>query len=282
MDAIGLRIGELSRRLGVPAETLRAWERRYGVLRPARTAAGYRLYGEADERRARRMRRLIADGWAAREAAASALADGEHGSGDALPGIDDLLDPLLRFDATAGGAAFDRLLGTRPLDQALRDVVLPAMREVGTRWSHGDLSIAAEHFATAFVTARLHALAHQWDRGDGPRALLACPAGERHVVGLLACALVLRSRGWRVSYLGADTPVEALADAAAVVAPDVLVLAILRPQVLERTLAGLEPLVGRTRIAAGGAGTSAAALAGTGVEHLPGDPVEAAASLAAA
>jgi hypothetical protein len=85
-----------------------------------------------------------------------------------------------------------------------------------------------------------------------------------------------------VSYLGADTPVEALADAAAVVAPDVLVLAILRPQVLERTLAGLEPLVGRTRIAAGGAGASAAALAGTGVEHLPGDPVEAAASLAAA
>src|SRR3954463_11577385 len=70
-----LRIGELSRRTGVPPEVLRAWESRYGVLRPERSAGGFRLYSEADVRRIETMQRLIAGGLSTGEAAGASRAE---------------------------------------------------------------------------------------------------------------------------------------------------------------------------------------------------------------
>src|SRR3954463_16498342 len=118
---LGVRIGELSRRVGVAPETLRAWEQRYGVLRPARTPAGYRVYGRADQARARRMRELIDSGWAAGEAAQAVLTATVDQAPPAPPvnGIaEELLGTLLEFDTAAGQEIFDRLFDGRSLDAA--------------------------------------------------------------------------------------------------------------------------------------------------------------------
>jgi MerR family transcriptional regulator, light-induced transcriptional regulator len=280
---IGVRVGELARRVGVAPETLRAWERRYGVLRPARTPAGYRIYGRADEQRARRMRELIDGGWAAGEAAHVVT---ETAIVDAMPlpegdAAGELVAALMGFDSAAGNTAFDRVFAARTLDAALRDVVLPALRQVGDRWEHGDITVAQEHFATELITGRLRGLGREWGAGLGPRAVLACPSGERHDVGLLCCGLALDRRGWRVTYLGSDTPVDALESVVGTVEPAVVVLAALQSGPLQAAAPALRRLARRVPIAVGGAGACADLAAAASAWHLHGDPVTGAAALTA-
>lgn len=288
----GIRIGELSRRTGVSQETLRAWERRYGVLRPRRTGGGYRVYDRDDETRARRMRELIGSGWAAAEAA-NAVAAQLAGAGAAQApeataagapraaalGVPDLLEPLARYDSAGAHAALDRVFGGRSLDSALRDVVLPALHEVGEGWARGDLSVAQEHFASELVTGRLRGLAREWDVGLGPRAVLACPSGERHDLGLLCCGLALHRRGWRVTYLGPDTPTDALETTIDLVDPALVVIGAIQPEPLHAAAPGLRRLARRVEMAVGGAGASAKLAADAGARHLGSDPVSAAAEL---
>src|SRR5436189_5382326 len=119
-----LRIGELSRRVGVSPDVLRAWERRYGVLRPTRTEGGYRLYSAADEDRVRRMLALRQQGLSPAVAARTAAsADGgapPAASADALRGA--LADALDRFDEAAANRTFDHALATLTLETLLREV----------------------------------------------------------------------------------------------------------------------------------------------------------------
>ena len=98
-------------------------------------------------------------------------------------------------------------------------MLVPYLRELGERWEHGEVSVAQEHFASNLVRGRLMALARSWDRGAGPRALIACAEGELHDLPLLSFGLVLRGHGWRISYLGADTPVASIVDAAMTLTP---------------------------------------------------------------
>jgi methanogenic corrinoid protein MtbC1 len=279
---LGVRIGELSRRIGVAPETLRAWEQRYGVLRPARTPAGYRVYGRDDQARARRMRELIGSGWAAGEAAQAVLT-ATTAQPPPAPWVDgvaeELLGTLLEFDTAAAHETFDRLLGGRSLDAALRDVVLPVLREVGARWERGEITVAQEHFATELITGRLRGLAREWDQGLGPRAVLACPAGERHDIGLLCCGLALDRRGWRVIYLGPDTPADALESAVAVLEPAIVVIGAVQAGPLREAAGALAALADRVSVAVGGAGASAGLAAAAGATFLVGDPVEAAGEL---
>jgi MerR family transcriptional regulator, light-induced transcriptional regulator len=282
---VGVRVGELARRVGVAPETLRAWERRYGVLRPSRTPGGYRVYGAEDELRAQRMRELIESGWAAGQAAHAVTADetmSEPAPYNGLPfgaSSDQLLDALLGFDCAMVQAAFDRVFAVRSMDAALRDVVLPALHEIGERWARGDVTIAQEHFATEVITGRLRGLGREWDHGLGPRAILACPAGERHDIGLLCCGLAMHRRGWRVTYLGPDTPADALASAVDAVDPAIVVISAAQRHPLRMAAPALAELARRVTIAVGGAGVSPELAAAAGARQLPGDPVTAAAAL---
>jgi methanogenic corrinoid protein MtbC1 len=131
---------------------------------------------------------------------------------------------LDRFDESAAQAALDQLFATLTLDVLLREVLLPYLHELGERWERGEVSVAQEHFASNLVRGRLMALARSWDRGAGPRALIACAEGELHDLPLLSFGLVLRGHGWRISYLGADTPVASIVDAATTLAPDAVVV----------------------------------------------------------
>src|SRR3954452_21082116 len=174
-----LRIGELSKRTGVSVELLRAWERRYGLMRPARSSGGLRLYASADVERVRLMQQHLADGLAAAEAPAAALRAvvGEEAAPPALSSEalrEELADALDRFDEPRAQAVLDRLLAVTTLETLLTDVVLPYLRALGERWARGEATIAQEPFATAVLRGRLLGIARGWGVGIGPAALLAC------------------------------------------------------------------------------------------------------------
>jgi MerR family transcriptional regulator, light-induced transcriptional regulator len=282
--AVGLRIGELSRRTGVTPDLLRAWERRYAVLRPVRTPSGQRLYGAEDERRVRRMRQLMRSGYSA--AVAARMATGEEAPPPVAPAVPpadrlaaEMAAALERLDAPAAHDVLDRLLSGHGIDAVVDGAVLPFLRELGERWERGEVTVAQEHFASELIAGRLRALTREWANGAGPLALLACPAGERHDLGLLCFGLALRSRGWRIAWLGADTPTVAIADAIERAAPVAVVLStsMTLPFALEADeLARLAP--GRL-LAVGGRGASAAVAERIGAELLGDDVVTGAQAL---
>jgi MerR family transcriptional regulator, light-induced transcriptional regulator len=277
MSEVGLfRIGELSRRSGVSPELLRAWERRYALLQPTRSPGGLRLYTAGDVERVETMRQHLAAGLAAAEAAALALRFEQESVEDSPPpsaARAELATALAAFDETAAHAVVDTLLARMSLDALLRDVIVPYLHELGDRWERGEVSVAQEHFASSVLRGRLLGLARGWGRGLGPRVVLACAPGEQHDLGLIAFGLALRARGWRIVYLGADTPLASVADAARACDPQFVVVSAVGPRVFRRHRAGLTELADAHRLYLGGAGAGAANL-GVDAELLVGGPVE--------
>jgi len=278
-----LRIGELARRSGVSTDLLRAWERRYGLLEPTRTAAGYRLYSTDDEARVRSMQAHLARGLAAAEAARLARDATATAAADGAPAdlADALWSALDSFDDAGAQAAFDRLVAAFSIEAVAQTAVLPYLRTLGERWRDGDASVAQEHFASGLLRARLLGLARGWDRGAGPRALLACPPGERHDLGLIVLGLALRDRGWRVTFLGPDTPIETLAAAAAQLEPAAVVLSSLARDSLVAAEAAIARLAASQTVMLAGPGADADLAMRTNARLLTGGPTEAAAEVSA-
>jgi MerR family transcriptional regulator, light-induced transcriptional regulator len=277
-----LRIGELSRRLGITDHVLRAWENRYGLLQPVRSPGGYRLYSEDDEARVRRMQGYLAGGLSAAEAARAALdddpgatdarADGPPASaaGELSAALRQAMDA---FDEPATQAVLDRLLADFTVPAFLRDVVLPFLADLGERWQRGTATVAMEHFASNLIRGRLAGLARGWGSGHGPQALLACPPGELHELALMMFGIVLHRNGWRIDYLGTNTPVSELARVAAASRADLVVLAATVPQSLEPFREELASVARRTPLALAGAGATAELATAVGAQLMPGDPV---------
>jgi DNA-binding transcriptional MerR regulator len=281
-----LRIGELSRRLGVSDHVLRAWERRYGLLRPVRSAGGFRLYSEADEMRVRRMQAHLTQGLSAAEAARAVLGEDIPAEADFSPAAEPHHAPataselsvafrqsLDAFDEPAAQAVLDRLMSDLSLPTALRDVVVPYLTELGERWERGTASVAQEHFASNILRGRLAGLARGWGSGHGPRAVLACPPGELHDLALMVFGIVLNRNGWRIDYLGTSTPIEELTRTADETHPDLIVLAATVPEHLEPFIPQLTALARRAPLALAGAGATARIAGAVGARLLTGDPV---------
>ncbi len=279
-----LRIGELSRRTGVSSELLRAWERRYGLFSPERTPSGYRLYGPEDVMRAERMRSYMDAGLSAAEAARATDTEFAEQAGREPPDAsipqqfgDELERALDRLDDTAAHAALDWLFSRFAEQTVLRDVVLPYMRGLGDRWEAGEATIAIEHFASALLRGRLLGLARGWGGGVGPLSLLACVPGDQHDIGLICFGLALRSRGWRISFLGPDTPLQTIREAGEHLNPDLVVMASCVQGLAEQAAPGLAELAGTRPIVVGGGGFEGQPAERIGARHLPGDPLSAAA-----
>jgi MerR family transcriptional regulator, light-induced transcriptional regulator len=276
-----LRIGELSRRVGVSPELLRAWERRYGLLHPARTGGGLRLYSAEDERRVRAMQAHLENGLSAAEAARLASA-GESAvraaeQGDAIQrGVEELREALDAMDAEAAHAVLDGLLASFTLETVLSDVLFPYLRELGDRWQRGEASVAQEHFASNLLRARLLALARGWERGEGRTALLACAPGEQHDLPLIAFGLALRARGWRIVFLGADTPAASIAETADRLRPALVVVSSVTPRGFRRDADALAALAREHRLVTAGAGADERLAQSLGSSLVQGDPVAAA------
>jgi MerR family transcriptional regulator, light-induced transcriptional regulator len=307
-DPAVLRIGELARRVAVREDLLRAWERRYGLLKPVRSPGGFRLYSNADEQRVRRMQAHLARGLAAAEAARAALEEETNRSDTtasvqpAAPptaavgptpagvaarpnapvsgndrGLTGLAGQLRRalddLDEPAAQAVLDRLFADFTVETTLQQVLLPYLRELGDRWANGAIGVATEHFASNLLRARLASLARGWGQGRGPCAVLACPPGELHDLPLLVFGVALHRNGWRIVYLGADTPLADLARTVEEKHADVVILAAITPQRFQESIPDLTSLARIAPLRLAGAGATAGVADTVGATVLAGDPI---------
>jgi methanogenic corrinoid protein MtbC1 len=220
---------------GVREATLRAWERRYAVVEPHRTRAGYRLYDDEQLEVLRRMRDLVAQGWSPREAVSEAQravgaaprVEPQSPAGpsprplspepsSSAPGGGDEVWPGSWPDLVSAAAALDPDLARHALDEAfargtfesvVQAWLLPALTDLGDAWADGRVSVAGEHLVSSAVHRRLSAAfeAAGDPRGAG-RVVVGLPPGARHELGLLAFATAARRTGLAVTYLGADLP----------------------------------------------------------------------------
>ncbi len=186
------------------------------------------------------------------------------------------------FDAEAAEMLIAKLLWDLPLSGAIAGVVLPFLREVGERWEAGTLSVAHEHFVSDMLRRKLSALSsvppqQVLDDADAPApvVVLACPPGERHDMVLLCVALMLRERGVRARFLGADTPMAAIMTAAQVADADAVVLSSTRPTVFTAHASALRRLAQDRAVYAAGRGADDQTVAEIGALALPDDPVRA-------
>lgn len=226
------RAAELS---GVPAATLRAWERRYGLVEPERTDAGYRLYDDDAVGRVRDMAALVADGWSASTAAAevSRRRDASTASTPAVTpatpgrvptahpapaptpavGADmarRLIDAASVMDATGVARVLDERFALGSFESVVDEWLLPTLDEVGNGWADQRISIAGEHLVAHAVLRRLAAAYEAAaSRPGGPTVVVGLPGGAHHELGIFAFAVALRRRGVDVVYLGPNLPAPA-------------------------------------------------------------------------
>ena len=225
-----LSIGALSRATGVPVETLRTWEQRYGYPGAERKLSGHRVYPLAVVARLRRISVAIAAG---------------HRAGDVVPASDAALDRLLAatgasarvatpwampvmlstdealalvqaFDAERLTAALLSEWGRLGPLEFLKTLVAPLVERVGREWAAGRLEIRHEHFLSERLGDLLRSLRLPLDhQASGPLVVCATLPGEAHVLGLQMAAIVLAAAGLRLVYLGTDMPPAELAALAA-------------------------------------------------------------------
>ncbi len=251
----GLNIAAVAQRTGIGADTLRKWERRYGVLRPSRTSGGQRRYDDRDVARVEWLRDRLAEGFRIGEAAA--LLETDHANADSSPeGLRDaIVAAVAATDVRRLAALVEQSFTLHDVEAAIEEIVAPALRIVGDRWRSGAECIAEEHLLSEVVLARLRTLLG--DRRPAVRgtAVLACAPGERHELGLLALAVLLQADGWLAVYLGTDTPLEAAVTTAVRTNADLLCLSASDAsarQALEAELAE-EDLPDRLVVVTGGA-----------------------------
>jgi DNA-binding transcriptional MerR regulator len=222
---MSLRIRTIARLTGVREATLRAWERRYGFPRPARGENNYRVYSREEVEAVRRVAQLLQEGFSTSEAIEQVrrVPLGE------LPIDAQLRERFWSAVAVLDTQAADKVLGEASVVMTplafCEGFLLPLLREMADR-----LDVAREHLASALVRQRLRSLVLAPGPATGPRAVLACPAGESHEGGLLGLGVHLRHMGWRLAVLGADTPVDAIAGAARTLEADVVALSLVMPR----------------------------------------------------
>ena len=252
-------IAQTSMRTGLSVATIRAWERRYGVVRPERTPGGYRLYDDASIERLIRMRRLVeGEGWRPRQAADQILAGGwepapsdpdatadrsamaggpradttdalggETRIGPAREAIDALLEATRDLDIPAMERVLDERFAVERFELAMERVVFPALRAIGEAWAAGTIGVAQEHAASETVRRRL---ARFFDAagvvGPKPRLIVGAPPGTQHEIGAFAFAVGCRRAGLPVLYLGANVPLASWVETVRETAASIVVLAV--------------------------------------------------------
>ena len=224
---------------GVPAATLRIWERRYGVGAPSRSEAGYRLYDTTAILAIKEMRRLVESGWAPRQAAAEILALSQSEiatksataaemQGDTLAELTQLFFAAVEaLDSEKLSQTLDRAFSSGSFEYIVDQWLSPVLRELGSRWEAGVGDIAGEHFASNAIMRRLGAAFESAGQSvSGRRILIGAPSGSRHEIGILAMATAARRRGLQVIYLGANVPAQTWVEAAERYCADGVVIAV--------------------------------------------------------
>jgi DNA-binding transcriptional MerR regulator/methylmalonyl-CoA mutase cobalamin-binding subunit len=225
-----LPIRTVSAMTGVNPVTLRAWERRYGLIRPQRTASGHRLYSRDDVDLIQEVVRQLDAGINVSQVRIQAASE-PAARPRAAPTADPWSEPLRRmhvaigqFDEAAVERVYEEALSLYPMDVVINRLIVPLMRELGQRWEQGTGMVAEEHFFVVYLRNKLGARLHHRGPGSGMRLLAACLPGERHENGLLLFALAAQERDYRIVLLGADMPLEELPRAASRARSEAIVL----------------------------------------------------------
>jgi DNA-binding transcriptional MerR regulator/methylmalonyl-CoA mutase cobalamin-binding subunit len=230
MRGVNYTIKAAARATGISESRLRTWERRYGIPNPGRSATSRRVYDENDLEVIRRMVALVDAGLSAIDAA-----EAVRSGGDAVVAPRRQADHPLTHALIAAAEGYDeeafletqsRAISDLGWGRALDEVIFPAMRKIGANWEAAALPPGKEHFASELVRRRLAAALDSLGPSsrDKPRILMACPESERHDLGLLALAVVLRAAGANIIYLGADVPTTDIIDASEFLKPDAVCL----------------------------------------------------------
>jgi DNA-binding transcriptional MerR regulator len=253
-------IHEVAELTGLAPARLRAWERRYDVVRPRRMPNGYRAYTGEHVALLRAFARLIEAGERIGDLVGRPREEILSHAEIRLPPDSPqaaLLEAVRRFDRERLEALLAQQLALRGLGGFASDVVLPLAAAVGDLWALGKIPIAGEHMASEVV---IHALKGglRMTRGNGPLVIAGCLPGERHEWGVLATLAMLQEEGWRAHYLGADLPVEEITEAAWKLSPAAVGLSASDPAIVRASLPALAALPGklppRTLPVVGGAG----------------------------
>lgn len=252
-------------RTGVPADTFRAWERRYGLPRPVRSGGNQRLYSERDiaviawlrkqtrdglsisQAITHAQRQLDIPGHQAGQASNASDTNTEHRSDVSVqrfaPIIHRIVQALLAYDGERADQVLEEAIALLPVEQICLGVLQPALVEIGERWASGEIPVTTEHFASGFVLHRLGALFNASRPEVGNRTVLAaCAEGELHEVGLLVTSLVMSRGGYRVVHLGANLPAADLRQAITRLRPDAVLLAASTEPIARRLLVEVQEL----------------------------------------
>lgn len=223
-------VGAVAQRVGLPAPTLRSWDRRYGVGPTERTEGNHRRYTDGDIRRVRLMSRLTARGVPAQAAAEVVLAmDGEAieqrlaAEADAGPGatapsaaetVDAIVSAATALDGRALANLYRQTTRQHALGRAWGEVFAPALREIGQRWSEGRIGVESEHLASELLQSELRAIVQaNRARVSGPPIMLASADNEHHHLPLLALDAALSLSGAATIFLGPRVPASAMVGA---------------------------------------------------------------------
>ena len=244
-------IQTVAKLIGLTPHAIRAWERRYGAIEPARSKGQHRMYSEADTQRLallaeatrsgksisrlagldnEKLRAIVREGAKQTRFNARRVQGGVPSAAE-LDIYTEALTAIERLDTQALDDAYQRTrlkLGDQGL---LKRLICPLAREVGERWRAGRLNAAQEHFFTAISKAFVWNLSRQYHLdAHAPRIVVGTPAGQIHDLGAVLVAATAANTGWRVSYVGASLPAFELAGAVQTVGASVLALSIVYPE----------------------------------------------------
>jgi len=206
---------------GLNPVTLRAWERRYGLIKPLRTGKGHRLYTQDDIDRINEAIRLLDKGISISQVRQILDDRSEHreelsaGDDHWARYIVDMISAISLFDESRLENVYNEALSLYPIDTVLRLLIVPLLRELGRRWESAEGSIAEEHFFGVYLRNKLGARFHHMrTSSNGTKLLTACLPHEYHEVGLLIFCLLAKSLGYEIVQLGANMPLHELPIAA--------------------------------------------------------------------
>lgn len=242
---------------GLRADVLRAWERRYALPKPERTPGGHRLYSDYDVATIKWLRARQHEGLSIRRAAdlwkeiidngrdpfseypTAGQVERNTFPAETAP-MDELrgqwLEACLAFDTIRAEEIIHQALATASVEKVCFELLQRGISQIGDFWRQGKASVQQEHFATALVIRRIDTLISLMPNPTRSGTLLmGCPAGELHSFPMLLLMLMLRRKGWNVTYLGANIPLEQIIQAAETIRPDLIILAAQRLE----TAAGL-------------------------------------------
>jgi methanogenic corrinoid protein MtbC1 len=226
---------------GVPSDTFRAWERRYGIIQPHRTSGGHRLYSEREIAIIRWLRDRTAEGMTISQAIALLQQSGEDNIISWKPVARDtepyswerlnnqLFAALMSFDEQRAEQVISEAFSLYRFDEVLEHLLRTTLVEIGEQWHAGKVSVAVEHFTSHLIRRKLLTILTSYNNnGNGGRGtiLAGCAPGEQHDIGILLLAVALVRQGWHVIYLGAEVPLPDLLETIRIVRPALVCLSV--------------------------------------------------------